>query len=290
MSGLCEWNSSMVEVEIGDLLLTAFVVNWPVSEKKLAPHFHSMFEFQYCLQNNVILKTSESSHLIREGSYAVIPSGHFHWTEYSGNEFERYSFLFSLSCSNHIAKGLSEYSYYSVVWDHLKEILNKQNPMISECIRNIVALGRSSFQLNEHRMKVYFSMILLEMTKDIQAVYSVAFGNTGIKSPETKEKQRLRGDICEYIVHNYNKDYLLDDIAEELHMSQRNVVRIVKDLFGVPLSSLVLKQRMNSAWGFITETEESLQVIAEKVGYHSYNAFFKAFKRYYGFSPEKLRM
>ena len=73
-------------------------------------------------------------------------------------------------------------------------------------------------------------------------------------------------------------------------MSNRNTARIIKELFDSSLSELIVRQRMNCALSFITESDMALSDIAQRVGYNSYSAFYKAFKKYYGATPESYRV
>ena len=78
-------------------------------------------------------------------------------------------------------------------------------------------------------------------------------------------------------------------MAKALNMSSRNCSRVVKNLLGKSICELVTQQRMHIAKSLITKTDRQLSDIAEAVGYKTYVAFFTAFKKYYGISPNLLR-
>lgn len=86
--------------------------------------------------------------------------------------------------------------------------------------------------------------------------------------------------IQEFISVNYNKSVRLRDLANELHLSERQTERLVKIHTGNSFKEEVRKIRTNVARQLLSSSKMSLSEIAEYVGYESYAGFWKAMKKY----------
>ena len=84
--------------------------------------------------------------------------------------------------------------------------------------------------------------------------------------------------IQEFISMNYNKNVRLCDLADELHLSERQTERLVRLYTGNSFKEEVRKIRIKVAQTLMQSTDMSLSEIASYVGYESYAGFWKALK------------
>lgn len=85
--------------------------------------------------------------------------------------------------------------------------------------------------------------------------------------------------IQEFISTCYNKKIRLSDLANVLHLSERQTERLVKEHTGSTFKEEVLKIRINVANQLISSSGMTLAEVAEYVGYESYAGFWKAMER-----------
>lgn len=86
----------------------------------------------------------------------------------------------------------------------------------------------------------------------------------------------------------YAEELPLSYIAEQLHLSERQLSRVIKKQYGMGYREKNRELRMRSAARRLLRGE-SIEEIAKEVGYRSESAFFAAFKSYYGQSPAAYR-
>lgn len=86
--------------------------------------------------------------------------------------------------------------------------------------------------------------------------------------------------IQEFISTNYNKKIKLSDLACELHLSERQTERLVREYTGNSFKEEVRKIRMNVANQLLASSGMTLSEVAEYVGYESYAGFWKAHNLY----------
>lgn len=86
--------------------------------------------------------------------------------------------------------------------------------------------------------------------------------------------------IWEFLSLHYNEDLHVSDLAKELHLSERQTERLMKEYTGKSFKNELCEIRMNIAKHLIDNSELSLSEIARYVGYDSYAGFWKAMKKY----------
>ncbi|VEP14388.1 Two component transcriptional regulator, AraC family [Hyella patelloides LEGE 07179] len=95
--------------------------------------------------------------------------------------------------------------------------------------------------------------------------------------------------VYEFISSHYQESISLRDVAKHLGFSPGYLTKLVKDHTGEPINQWIIKRRVTAARSLLLETEQSVEQIAEAVGYQSINHFFRQFRQYYGASPKAWR-
>lgn len=98
--------------------------------------------------------------------------------------------------------------------------------------------------------------------------------------------QQKVNQVIDYISVNLYKPLLLDTLANEINVSQRQLLRIMRSALNESLYSYVARQRMERAVLYMQTEEMSLTRLAEMVGYDNPQSFSKAFKKQFGISPK----
>jgi YesN/AraC family two-component response regulator len=95
--------------------------------------------------------------------------------------------------------------------------------------------------------------------------------------------------VYDYIEAHYQESISLRDVARHLGFSPPYITKLVKIHTGEPINKWIIKRRVTAARSLLLETEQSMEQIAEAVGYQSINHFFRQFRQYYGTSPKAWR-
>jgi AraC-like DNA-binding protein/mannose-6-phosphate isomerase-like protein (cupin superfamily) len=86
--------------------------------------------------------------------------------------------------------------------------------------------------------------------------------------------------IHQYICKHYDREPNANELAQQLHFSPRQTARLVQQHTGMPFKQAVLAYRMAVSRHLAEHTGLSLAQISQKVGYRTYNGFWKAYTRY----------
>lgn len=75
------------------------------------------------------------------------------------------------------------------------------------------------------------------------------------------------------------------DLAQELHLSKRQLNRVLKQTYAMSFRELLIETRLNRAAQLLCETDKSIEDVVFLVGYTSLSGFYSAFQRKFGMSP-----
>ena len=98
--------------------------------------------------------------------------------------------------------------------------------------------------------------------------------------------QETANRVMDFVHTHLHEPLLTEQIAEELNLSQRQLSRIVYSVFGEPLSTYILRERLEKAVLYMQIQAQTLTELSEKVGYDNPQSFSKAFKKHFGIAPK----
>ncbi len=104
-----------------------------------------------------------------------------------------------------------------------------------------------------------------------------------------KEGQHLAARITRYLDEHYSETKTLYQISEELNISYYYFCHFVKQYFGISLTALRNKVRVNKAKLALVNTEKSISYIATECGFNSISYFTEVFTYVAGTSPRSYR-
>lgn len=104
-------------------------------------------------------------------------------------------------------------------------------------------------------------------------------------STENIHQQKVN-QVIDYISVNLYLPMQLDEIADKINVSQRQLLRIMRSALNESLYSYVARQRIERAVLYMQTEKMSLTKLAEMVGYDNPQSFSKSFKKQFGISPK----
>lgn len=110
------------------------------------------------------------------------------------------------------------------------------------------------------------------------------------KDPQPgKEATARRLLLDEYLFTHYQEPITQEDLAREMHLSKRQLSRILQQLYGTSFRQRLIEIRLSNAARLLTVTDLSGEEIAAQVGYTSVSGFYEAFRKRFGVSVGKYR-
>lgn len=146
---------------------------------------------------------------------------------------------------------------------------------------------RQLFSGQEHCLEYSILFLVIAM---VQKVYlqNTDGSQTG-PNPMDQVKYERAARLIHYIDENLDEDLSLKKLAGELHYSVSYISRIFREVSGTSLNQYITTKRISVAKLLLADSSLTLDEISRKVGFNSYNHFFRCFRKEEGVSPSEYR-
>lgn len=91
--------------------------------------------------------------------------------------------------------------------------------------------------------------------------------------------------LLEWLLTNLDKDIRVQDMAEKVSVSERQLTRLCQMHLGVSPSQYLRELRLNCAKDLISSASFPLEKISQVTGFSSYDSFRRSFAKHFGKSP-----
>ncbi len=109
------------------------------------------------------------------------------------------------------------------------------------------------------------------------------------RTSTTDEYHRCVNIVVEYINNHLGEEIDLEKLAEISYFSPYHFHRIMKAFLHEPLGAFIVRTRIETAARLLRYSIMSVSDIAYQIGYGSPSSLSKAFKQFYGISPNEYR-
>lgn len=207
-------------------------------------HKHNYGEIHVLAKGSAVLEVEMKQLQLQAGDVVLIPEGLLHMFTAASEDVQHTAFL---------------------VESHTRQLQKHSQPtalleLFMEQISRAEATG------NMTRVAAYISLLCSDF-----------FPETAVKAEAITDHAFL---IHNYFSRHYSQDASLEELAQQLHFSQRQTARLVQQYTGKPFKQAIIDYRMSVAHHLAQTTDLSLAQIAPMVGYSSYNGFWKAYTQY----------
>ncbi len=93
-------------------------------------------------------------------------------------------------------------------------------------------------------------------------------------------------EVFEFIEANYHLSIGLNEVAQAVGYSPAYLTDLVHRQTGQTVNRWIIQRRMAQACSLLLETKQSIEQIAEVVGYQNTGHFFRQFRQYQGTTPQ----
>ncbi len=157
-------------------------------------------------------------------------------------------------------------------------------------IQYIVVSGYDSFNFTQAAIRCKAVDYLLKPIDRAELLEALRQACSRLPAPE---EPRRPADIAlvlkSYVDHHYREDISLAKLSEMFFFSREYLNRVFRAAYGCAVYEYVQRVRMEHAARLLRDPGQSIQSVADGLGYSNANYFSKAFKKYYGMSPSEFR-
>ena len=110
-----------------------------------------------------------------------------------------------------------------------------------------------------------------------------------LPSEELEYHGYSRSKIDEFFRHKYLTNTKIQDLADDMKISPRQVNRIMNRMFGLSFTQKLTEMRLRRAIQLLTYTDQPIARISRECGFNNYDYFFTCFRKAFHMSPGKYR-
>ena len=239
-----------------------------------ARHCNANYELHMILKGSCELDVASKTYVLQEGQAIVIAPNEYHMPHVTSETFLRLSIPFSLS-EHPLSKSLRQAIPTSLIFTLTPELLQLGHSILAELS------GNRAFCDDLLPALLTNLMICLFRTLNV----SDSSGNSVKKAPAD-----WRTDVIDTFFEDNMACYGTEEqLAEALHISKRQLARVLLEHYDMNFRQKLLVTRMDHAGWLLRTTEKSIGEICSIVGYNSETTFFKNFKNHYDMTPLQYR-
>ena len=242
-------------------------------------HMHPSYELFYVWKGEVEIKTESKVYKLRGGQAALISPSFYHHT-FTKDGTEKFNLFFSF-VKNGRRKREDVYSEFLRVFSGKPIHIIKSKNISIEALRDL--RERDCFCRDE-RLRTEFTRLLFTLYDILNRQTSGHYthNDTGIG-------MQYRYEIDRLLAKSYKTDIGLNEIAESLYLSPKRLSVVIKSVYGKGFKQLKSEMRIQYAKQLLKESDMTVAVISQSVGYKSIRGFLLAFEEQTRMTPTEYR-
>lgn len=234
-------------------------------------HVHNWFDISFIMKGSVTYEIDGKIYEVSEGEVVIVGPGKYH-KEVCSPETQ-FEVLFVCVHFTKDGKAFDIASYLNIPEvtkiSDLKEIYD-----IFNCILNEVTYREDGYLLKINA-QVYNLLVALCRNKD-----GANKGIDSIKKINDLRKNKITGDIKEYLEANYNKRISLNELSKIFFLSPQYISSLFKKQTGYSPVEYLNKIRITRAKEMLMAGEDNVGKVAEEVGISDIHYFYKVFRQF----------
>jgi len=236
-------------------------------------HCNAEYELHIILKGRIPFEIEDKQIILEARQGILISPGQYHAPLQTTGEFDHFSLSFTPS-NNDLADILQNEIPNHRIFSISADMLQECHMIYREC-----SIGSVYRNAKIHALLTSLMIsVLLRLNLDSKS--TVALSATELERAEI---------IDEFFSEHLNNHQGAMHLAQQLHISERQLNRILYQLYGMTFQEKMTHAKMDRAAWLLRTSNKKIIEVAESVGYSSEAAFYQAFRKYYQITPKKYR-
>ncbi|MCH4169041.1 MAG: AraC family transcriptional regulator [Streptococcaceae bacterium] len=244
-----------------------------VKGKAFGPSIRENFVIHYITSGRGYFEINNQRMILKKGDIFVLPAEietyyqadfeqpwSYIWIGISGNTLVEFFYRTQLSENNWILRNVED-SIFLIYFMQLQKLIHNDKPT-----KDI------EIQINLFSM---FKSLIMEYPR--------------LTANKQNQAEKYAESAHHFITTNYSKKIKIKDVLNHVALSRSYLFTIFKNKYGISPQHYLLNLRMNQAISLLLNSDYSIQMISNAIGFSDSLAFSSAFKKRYSISPTKFR-
>ena len=232
-------------------------------------HCHADYELHLILDGTCTVHVESDQYVLQAGNALLIAPGQYHHPLQTSGDLQRLCLCFSVShreLSQAIARAAASHRVLSMEF--------------RESAMGILRELSTSSPFRSTLLHGYLEQIVVFLLRAM-----------GISHPSADAP--VEPDWRAGVIDDYFESHITDaseaELAKRLHLSTRQLSRVLQRDYGMSFRQKRTGARMDYAGFLLRTTNQSISQICTSVGYQSEAVFYRNFKTHFGLSPQQYR-
>lgn len=247
-------------------------------------HNHFCTELHWIEAGSCDYICDKTRYHINAGQLIVIPPRMYHREANISKNFKKLSILVDISAAEEKPNALED-CFINTFRPSEVKILHVDSTELVE-IRNRICwlIARvETDSISMERLRIACNSFFVELFDKIS-------GDSLAKNENTLQNGFSEDLVLEnHIAHQFMPGASFSTLAEQLHVSPRQLHRIITQKYGINYRDKMKEIRIEIATDFLCNTDKSIAQIAEIMGYSDTSSFSNFMKKATGKSPQQIR-
>lgn len=244
-------------------------------------HSNVNYELHIVLHGTCTVEVAEDTFSLSAGDTLIVAPGVYHGALADDGPFERFTMTFAAPKSS--------------LTPTLQRVINPYARMTAPPeIRSLCGAILREYGNEELYQDTLLRFQLGQLLVFLLRQFAVL--ETQIRQNERGEFGHLSEDMVDmvttieaFFTKNMASYGAMQELADKLHISKRQLCRLIPKLYGMTFREKLLDTRMDYAAWLLRTTQQSTSEICKQVGYTSEPTFYTNFKQHHGTSPAQYR-
>ena len=264
-----------ISIPEGDFLGSSLRVLWvnaACDENKFAlnlkPHNHAFFEAHVIFSGSIVYRFNDQELTVSGGELTVIPPRVIHCIPYQSEDFRKMTIAFE-----------ADGDLAGILYSKEKQSISMSDDD-KATLDFIIRHAKNKTVCSDLMIKNRLCELILSVAE------SASSGRT--QAPHPAHDTRII-KAKKYVEDNPHIFMTCDEVARYCNLSAKQLGRLFLQYEGVSLLAFIHGQKIEDAKKMISETDELLETISDKLGFSSVNYFGKFFTKHTGITPGDFR-
>lgn len=240
-------------------------------------HKHSFYELHFCLQGSCVYQAGNKQYTIMPGEMILLRAEETHCLLQKTLDFNKIALGFDIrsqsdKLSLEMCRSLSQRSAF---------VTGETGEIAALFYRILVEAAAQKMgyltQLKNYLLEIIFKCARMTENRDNH-------------QPSFSQRIDKRiSEINEYIETHMSERVTCQNVADNIHLSVRQLNRVIQNEFGMPVSDYIDKLKCEHAKNLLLHSDVPIGCVAADVGFSSEFSFSKFFKRVEGMAPSQFR-
>ncbi|MBQ8279611.1 MAG: helix-turn-helix transcriptional regulator [Roseburia sp.] len=251
-------------------------------------HFHNLYEIGYCRDGNGELVLDETSYDYQPGMVSLIPQNYPHTTLSRLGEGPSYwEYLFFDPSTVLVELYPKDEIYQRELLQKISRmayfVKEEEHAILAAQVKQILDEMREKRPRYRENVNAMLRVLIVELLRLCETADEV----------EDKRRKVSNAQILpalEYVKNEYAKAIRIEDLAKLCHMSETHFRRIFETSMNMSPMDYINLTRVQIACELMTKTNDSMDIVAGKVGFATTSTFNRNFKKFLNTSPYQWKI